>query len=80
MSDLPLAGKLGLVTGASRGIGHAVAEQLHAAGAHVVRLARSLVDRTTDGWTDLRCDVTDPAAVERVVAACSPSRGSPISS
>ncbi len=67
MSDLPLAGKLGLVTGASRGIGHAVAEQLHAAGAHVVRLARSLVDRTTDGWTDLRCDVTDPAAVERAV-------------
>ena len=66
-SPAPLAGKLALVTGASRGIGLAVAELLLAAGAHVVRLARSLVDGTANGRTDLRCDVTDPAAVERAV-------------
>ena len=68
MSQAPLSGKLTLVTGASRGIGLAVADALHAAGAHVVRLARSLRDGATERRTALRCDVTDPAAVDRAVA------------
>jgi NADP-dependent 3-hydroxy acid dehydrogenase YdfG len=67
VSDAALAGKLVVVSGASRGIGLAVAGALHGAGAHVVRLARSLTDATTDRQTDLRCDVADPDAVGRAV-------------
>src|SRR5713101_3696976 len=50
---------------------------LHATGAHVVRLARSLVDGMADGRTDLRCDVTDPAAVERAIGRVLTDRGVP---
>jgi len=64
----PLVGKVALVTGASRGIGLAVAEELRAAGAHVVRLARSLSDGSAERDTTLRCDVTRPDEVDRVVA------------
>jgi NAD(P)-dependent dehydrogenase (short-subunit alcohol dehydrogenase family) len=38
---LPLASRIALVTGASRGIGHATARALAKAGAHVVALART---------------------------------------
>lgn len=41
MSNLPLSGKLALVTGGSRGIGAATAEALGAAGAHVILTART---------------------------------------
>lgn len=63
----PLAGKTALVTGASRGIGLAVADELRAAGAHVVRLARSLSDGSAERETTLRCDVTQPADVDRAL-------------
>lgn len=63
-----LVGTVALVSGASRGIGLAVAEGLRAAGAHVVRLARSLSDGSAERDTTLRCDVTRPDEVDRVVA------------
>lgn len=66
-ASAPLAGRLALVTGASRGIGLAVADELRAAGAHVVRLARSLPDGNADRQTDLRCDVADAHQVDTAV-------------
>ncbi|MGH7613060.1 MAG: SDR family oxidoreductase [Gemmatimonadales bacterium] len=67
MTAPPLAGKIAVVTGASRGIGLAVAHALRAAGAHVVRLARSLSDGSGERETTIRCDVTRPDEVERAL-------------
>jgi NADP-dependent 3-hydroxy acid dehydrogenase YdfG len=66
-----------LVTGASRGIGLAVADELRAAGAHTVRLARSLSDGAADRETTLRCDVTRPEDVARAVRSIETDLGVP---
>lgn len=65
-----LPGKVAVVTGASRGIGHAVAGALLAEGCAVVGAARSISaprQKSADrhAITELRCDVRD----ERSVAA-----------
>ncbi len=73
----PLAGRVALVTGASRGIGLALGAALHDAGAYVVRLARSLQDRADEEQMDLGCDLTDPAAVDRAVDRVRARRGVP---
>jgi NAD(P)-dependent dehydrogenase (short-subunit alcohol dehydrogenase family) len=72
-----LAGRTAVVCGASRGIGLAVAEELQAAGAHVVRVARSLADAEGERRSDLGCDVTDAAAVSRMARRVLDARGAP---
>lgn len=61
MSDL--AGTVAVVTGASRGIGLAVATALEQRGARVVRAARSLTAAQTARRLDISCDITDPDQV-----------------
>jgi NADP-dependent 3-hydroxy acid dehydrogenase YdfG len=63
-----LAGSRALVTGASRGIGLAVADRLLEAGAGVVRLARSLTASAAGRRLDIPCDLTVDAQVEEAVA------------
>lgn len=77
MSAPPLFGRTAVVAGASRGIGLAVAEELMAAGAHVVRLARSLADAEGERRTDIRCDLADPGQVAAAAARVGEAVGAP---
>jgi NADP-dependent 3-hydroxy acid dehydrogenase YdfG len=69
--------KIALVTGASRGIGLAVADALRTHGMHVVRLARSLGNASVEWRTDITCDVTKPAEVDRALARVEQELGVP---
>jgi 3-oxoacyl-[acyl-carrier protein] reductase len=73
---IDLSGRVALVTGASRGIGQAIATQLAAQGAHVVAAARGdhaggvaeAIAGTGGRAEAIALDVTDPAEIERTVA------------
>jgi 3-oxoacyl-[acyl-carrier protein] reductase len=69
------------VTGSTRGIGRAIAEQLHAAGAKVAVVGRSLetaaavaaeIGARARGFA---CDVTAPDSIRAAIAACETELG-----
>ncbi len=66
---MELEGKVALVTGASGGIGAAVARRLHDAGASVGLLSRRGEDLGLERALGVACDVRDRAAVEAATAA-----------
>ena len=83
--NLDLSGRTALVTGASLGLGKAMATAFHAAGANVALLARR-EDVLEAARTDIArnpggkvgayaCDVTAPAEIERAVASASAELG-----
>lgn len=76
----PLAGKVALVTGASRGIGAATAKALAAAGAHVVLVARTAAElekvedeifQAGGNATIAPVDLAEPDGVARLASAIS---------
>jgi 3-oxoacyl-[acyl-carrier protein] reductase len=77
--DLGLAGKVCVVTGASRGVGLEVGRRLCAEGARTLfigRNAEALADAADGcGAEYLAGDVTDPDVDERIVATCAEQMG-----
>jgi NAD(P)-dependent dehydrogenase (short-subunit alcohol dehydrogenase family) len=72
-----LAGRVALVTGASRGIGAAVADALLAAGAQVVGVARTIETASRPRFLGIRCDLTVAPDVEQLAGQVLKSFGAP---
>ena len=66
---MEINGQTALVTGANRGLGRHLAQQLRDRGATVYAAARNPASVDLDGVTPVALDVTDPASVEAAAAA-----------
>ena len=81
MSAIQLAGEVAFVTGSTRGIGLAIAQALHGAGAKVAIIGRQAdqAERVAaglgEGAAGFGCDVADEAAVEAAVGGAEKALG-----
>lgn len=81
MTRIDLTGRTAFVTGSTRGIGHAVAAALYAAGAKVAIVGRDAAraQAVAAGFGDravgVACDVADRAQVEAALAAAEAALG-----
>jgi 3-oxoacyl-[acyl-carrier protein] reductase len=81
MTTIDLTGKVAFVTGSTRGIGHAVATALYAAGAKVAIVGRdaakaqSVAAALGERAAGVGCDVADGAQVEAAIAAAEQALG-----
>jgi 3-oxoacyl-[acyl-carrier protein] reductase len=79
--NIDLTGRTAFVTGATRGIGSAIAATLHAAGARVAVVGRDLGRATAraaalgERAAGVACDVADAAQVDAAVAAAEAALG-----
>jgi 3-oxoacyl-[acyl-carrier protein] reductase len=79
-----LSGRAALVTGASGGIGGAIARAFHGAGAHVVLTGTreaalaNLVGELGERTSQVTCDLADAAAVDGLTERAETAAGSPI--
>ncbi len=79
-----LTGQTALVTGATGGIGGAIARGLHAQGAHVVLSGTradaisALADELKERVSEAPCNLSDPAAVDGLLALAEKACGGPI--
>jgi NAD(P)-dependent dehydrogenase (short-subunit alcohol dehydrogenase family) len=72
--DLQLQGKVAVVTGASKGIGLAVAQRLHAEGAKVVAVSRTATPELGD-VLHVPADLSDPRAPAEAIARAAETYG-----
>ncbi|GAA4286930.1 SDR family oxidoreductase [Georgenia daeguensis] len=73
----PLEGRVAVITGASSGIGAALAAQLHAQGVRLGLLSRAGADLGLAGALGIACDVRSADAVEDAVARVAGELGVP---
>ena len=81
MTTIDLTGKTAFVTGSTRGIGHAIARALHAAGAKVAVVGRdraraeAVAAELGDRTVGVACDVAQADQVEAAIAAAERALG-----
>ncbi len=68
---MEINGRTALVTGANRGLGRHLAEQLRDRGAHVYAAVRNPDTVDLDGVTPIRLDLNDEASIAEAVAVTS---------